>query len=758
MLVISGEKTMDKKKDRYLYGLDILRIISTIAVLIYHINPDKLPGGYLAVCVFLVLHGYLFVVSNGHKEKFSIIGHFLKRIIRLYLPLVIVTALTIYGLRYTPDVIWLNEKPETLSVLGIYNNWWQINAGQSYFARVTNSPFTHMWYISMLLQVELVLPFIFKIYHMIKKKANFWLIWTPFCLLTIISMAIMPYLMHLQMPEMRIYFGTDARVFSILMGMTLGILHDNDRRITLKVMQFKVTTEVLFLLETCVLIFMFMAIGQDSPLYRYGFILASLLTMLIISLCTNPGYDVFRTLRIPPIKWIASISYEVYLTHYPLMFLANALYDFTDQKIQLYYVGAVIAISTLLHFALSIKFRKDTKTIILDVVKFAVLIPFILVSVYGGQDIINAKDHTAEMQDLENQLAESAELQEQLQKEFMEKRQHEMDMMNDPSAMAEEMGVANLPVTGIGDSVMLGAVYNLYETFPNGDFDAEVSRSHWALYSIIKSRSADGTLGNPVVIGIGTNGVMGKSMLEEIIEMCGDRYIYWLTITNDWQFPNNDTIKSLGEEHDNVIIVDWESYSEGEDDWFYYDGIHLTPSGRQAYADYIMESISKDLIRRKMIEDKEKLVMGIGDGYMLTSVDYLRETLTDAYMIAEEDLDYTKVLAEIQTLKDSDSLPHKVFIAVGNDQTISKENLDSLLTALSDCKVILIKVPGLKGNDTNRNIDAVIGSHENVILYDLSDRYQTNPEEFTPDRIHFNDAGSRMFADYILQKLEELNN
>ena len=83
MLVISEEKTMDKKKDRYLYGLDILRIISTIAVLIYHINPDKLPGGYLAVCVFLVLHGYLFVVSNGHKEKFSIIGHFLKRIIRL---------------------------------------------------------------------------------------------------------------------------------------------------------------------------------------------------------------------------------------------------------------------------------------------------------------------------------------------------------------------------------------------------------------------------------------------------------------------------------------------------------------------------------------------------------------------------------------------------------------------------------------------------------------------------------------------------
>ena len=171
-----------------------------------------------------------------------------------------------------------------------------------------------------------------------------------------------------------------------------------------------------------------------------------------------------------------------------------------------------------------------------------------------------------------------------------------------------------------------------------------------------------------------------------------------------------------------------------------------------------MESISKDLIRRKMIEEKEKLVMGIGDGFMLTSVDYLRETLTDAYMIAEEDLNYANVLNEIQTLKETDSLPHKVFMAIGNDETIPQETIDSLLSALSDCKVILIKVPGLKDNGTNKNIDAVVGNYENVTLYDLSDKYQTDPGLFTPDRIHFNESGSRMFAEYILQALENLNN
>ena len=742
-----------EKNDKYLYGLDILRIISTVAVLIYHISPETLPGGYLAVCVFLVLHGYLFVASNNHKEHFSIIKHFGKRIIRLYLPLVIVTALTIFGLRYAKDIIWLNERPETLSVLGAYNNWWQISAGQSYFSRVTNSPFTHMWYISMLLQVELVLPFVYKIYSLIRNKANFWLTWLPFCLLTVIAMMVMPYLMSLNPPvsEMRIYFGTDARVFSILMGMTLSILHDK-KRLTLPVLQFKVTTELLFIIETGLLCYMFLSISETSPLYKYSFVLSSLLTLLIISLCTNENYNVYHTLRNPVTKAVSSISYEVYLTHYPLLFFATALTDF-NTNIKIYYVVVVIVLSTLLHFALSFKFKKDKKEIIMNVLKVAVLIPFLVVSFFGGQDIYNAPDYTEEMANLEKELAESAELQEKMQQEYLEKRQREMEMMNDPVAMAEVVDAANLPVTGIGDSVMLGAVYNLYETFPNGDFDAKQNRSYYALYSIVEERSADGTLGNPVVIGIGTNSRMPKSTCEEIIEMCGDRYIYWLTITNDWQFPNNEMIRSLGEEHDNVTVLDWEVYSADHDEYFYYDGIHLTPDGRSAYANYVLESISKDLLQRKLAEEKEKQVMGIGDGFMLTSVDYLKSSLEELYMIAGEDLNYENVLSEIQTLKDNDALPSRVFIAIGNDETINVPTLRSLLDSLSGCKITLIKLPVLKDNQTNKNIDSVIAGYPDVNLLSWENKYQENPEYFTPDRIHFNDTGSKAFAEFILEAL-----
>lgn len=744
------------KSDRYLYGLDILRILSTVAVVIYHIDPDVLAGGYLAVCVFLVLHGYLFIVSNSNKKKFSIIRHFIKRTLRLYLPMAVVTAISIYALRLTPDIIWLNEKPETLSVLGCFNNWWQIAAGQSYFARVTNSPFTHMWYISMLLQVELLLPFIFKAYNWVRQKANFWLTWIPFLLLTVISMTVIPYLQSQKAADMRLYYATDARVFSILMGVTLAAMHVGGRRLNLKLFRKKAVTELLFLAKLALLVYMMFTVGVDSPLYKHAFTLSSLLTVLIIALCTNPEYPLYGTLRNPVTKLVGSISYEVYLVHYPILFYLSALTDFESFS-KWKYAAIVIAVSGVLHFALSIKLKGDVRNTAMNVVKYAVLVPVVVLSIFGGGDIYLAQDHTEEMLELEKQLADNAEMLDSLQEEFLEKRQKESDILKDPQAMIKEADAANLPITGIGDSVMLGALTTLRKTFPNGDFDAKQNRSYYPLYSIIKSRVADNTLGNPVVIGIGTNAVMPKSTCKEIIKMCGDRYIYWITITNNWQFNNNDMIRALGQEHDNVVVVDWEKYSKGHPEYFYSDGIHLTPSGRKAYANFILETISKDLVSRKLLQSKQNQIMGIGDGFLLTSVDYLKESLSDVYIVSKENLDFSALCADIQHLKAAESLPKKIFLSLGSSKTISSDDLRQLFEELKDCRVLLIKMPALKGNETNKNIDELLPQYSNILVRSWQDMYNEKPEYFSPDRIHFNETGSKALADFILKEVERLN-
>ena len=54
-----------------------------------------------------------------------------------------------------------NLKPETNSVLFGYNNFWQLDANMDYFAMHSSSPFIHLWYIAILMQFELIFPFIY---------------------------------------------------------------------------------------------------------------------------------------------------------------------------------------------------------------------------------------------------------------------------------------------------------------------------------------------------------------------------------------------------------------------------------------------------------------------------------------------------------------------------------------------------------------------------------------------------------------------
>ena len=76
-------------KTNYYRKLDILRIVCAIAILFYHLG--YMSGGYLAVCTFFVLSGYLGVITNLSKDNFSLKEYYLKKIKKIYIPLLIVT-------------------------------------------------------------------------------------------------------------------------------------------------------------------------------------------------------------------------------------------------------------------------------------------------------------------------------------------------------------------------------------------------------------------------------------------------------------------------------------------------------------------------------------------------------------------------------------------------------------------------------------------------------------------------------------------
>ena len=206
----------------YYKNLDIIRVVACIAVLLYHFG--LLKGGYLAVCTFFVLSGYLSVASLFRKDKVSLKEYYYNRLLKLYLPMFVVTLITVSVVSLFPNINYLNLKPEVTSILLGYNNYWQLGANADYFARHTDSPFIHMWYISILLQFDLIFPFIYKMLDGLRKKFNRFI---PAFLTGILTIFFMGYfcIFSLNHGIMEIYYDTFARIFSLLFGVFIGFIH-----------------------------------------------------------------------------------------------------------------------------------------------------------------------------------------------------------------------------------------------------------------------------------------------------------------------------------------------------------------------------------------------------------------------------------------------------------------------------------------------------------------------------------------------------
>ena len=151
---------------RHINGLDALRTLAIVLITLFHIFPNVVVGGYIGVCLFLVITGFLLAyvsVCDYMSNNFSVLRYFLKRLKRLYAPLIIVILLTV-GLYHfmLPNVLEDSGK-EILSIILGFNNWWQLAMSEDYFAYVINaSPFTHMWFLGVEIEYVLLWPLLFR--------------------------------------------------------------------------------------------------------------------------------------------------------------------------------------------------------------------------------------------------------------------------------------------------------------------------------------------------------------------------------------------------------------------------------------------------------------------------------------------------------------------------------------------------------------------------------------------------------------------
>ena len=158
-----GDQGAPRARTAYLPGLDGLRAISVVAVLLYHAGMQWLPGGFLGVEVFFVISGYLItlLLSQEFTRHHGIaLGQFWLRRARrllaaLYTLLAVVSVVVLVFYREDADEL----AGQVWAALTYVTNWFLIVIDQSYFATVERPMvFQHLWSLAIEEQFYLLWP------------------------------------------------------------------------------------------------------------------------------------------------------------------------------------------------------------------------------------------------------------------------------------------------------------------------------------------------------------------------------------------------------------------------------------------------------------------------------------------------------------------------------------------------------------------------------------------------------------------------
>lgn len=728
--------------------LDLLRIIACLAVLLYHMGI--LSGGYLAVCSFFVLSGYLSSYSAFKKEKFSFTKYYLDRLKKIYLPLVIVVFISLFAVSFIKDFNFLNLKPETSSVLFGYNNFWQLSANLDYFARHISSPFMHLWYISILLQYELVFPFVFVLLKKLGDKVHKVL---PVAILSILSVILTVYFCYSVYNNniMFTYYDSFVRLFSYVYGILFAFIQYYYGNLVLKYFKTFKKKAFVILVYFLILIYLFITSKADSsPLFfSISMILSSLITLRIIDYATVSAS--LKNIKI--LNFLSSLTYNIYLWQYPIIFVLG--YVTFGESIKIFIlVLSLIVLSYLLYFAL----KKHNK-VSLVVTQVILLIVFLTCSGFGGYIYGVSKDHTQEMKKLEEELSKNEELIKKKQEEYNTKLENEKSSWEETMRKFEEDEnalkdmVSNLPVLGIGDSVMLGAIPSLYDVFPNGYFDAAKNRTTWEANNLLLTAKNNNRLGEIIIFGFGANGDCPYSCKVEAFKTVGNRQVFWVNASNDNEVHVNKNIEDFAREYKNIHIIDWENISKGHKEYFVSDGIHLTYQGRQAYSEAIYGEIYKyyfDLYQKEKDEiinnhNKElnKKISIYGND---TVLNLSKNIDVNNIKYSIDDYNYLSLKSKIEQDIEHNDVNYNVIFIFDSRIDISNQEFQEIVNILQDKKIYLVLLSDKYFKDSK--------DLNSITLIDFYNDIKNNENYLMPDKIHLTDLGNDSLVKIINELFE----
>ena len=322
-------------------GLDGIRGIAVVIVLLYHHSITWITGGELTVSMFFTLSGFLItrllVAEWGRTDTISLRSFYERRVRRLFPASFVVllavavlwTAFPGSGRRFAP---W-----EWLSGLFYFENVYLQSAGKDYGGLFgLGNPLQHLWSLSLEEQVYLMFPVL--VLLLMKRRRTTAAVWRLFVVL--VALAAVGFALgglYTSRPPLWnglpglaskcegsscAYYATEVRVAEFLLGAAFAVLWSVWKYAPRVIETLK--RPFFVALSWPILVFAYLVwwkLGWRNEyadvFFPWGVLFNGFLTLILIAYSiADVGMTKFLALK--PIVWLGHTTYTIYLVHWPV--------------------------------------------------------------------------------------------------------------------------------------------------------------------------------------------------------------------------------------------------------------------------------------------------------------------------------------------------------------------------------------------------------------------------------------------------------
>ncbi|CAA9427152.1 MAG: Acyltransferase family protein [uncultured Rubrobacteraceae bacterium] len=587
----------------YLPGLDGLRALAVIAVLLYHAELPWIRGGFLGVEVFFVISGYLIttlLLAEWHQQgRIDLVGFWLRRARRLLPALYLLLVVTLaFAVVFLPEEV-ARLRDDALAAFGYVTNWYLILGEQSYFETVGRpSLLQHLWSLAVEEQFYVLWPLLLTVALWGMAPMRRWRRRLALFMAlagAVGSALLMATLYQPGVDPSRVYYGTDTRVAGLLFGAALAFVWAPGRTPRWAGRRTRpLLLDVAGLAALGALVWFCLRLDQYQPfLFRGGFALVALATAVVILVAVNPHTHLGpHLLGWRPLRWIGLRSYGIYLWHWPVFMLTRPELDvpITGVPLLALRLAATIMLADLSYRFVETPLRTGALGRAWGALREARGARRWRLGAYWSGAVGTGATFCVVL-GLALAHAQPPAPPSYLSAESLHTESSGVGESETAPAADVAAGTTKDPVTVVGDSVMLGSAGELERALGNPAFATDVGLQPVGVIEILKKRRTAGQLGEAVVVHAGDNVPFTAAQFDEMMGLLEDVpkvLIVNVKVPRPWEESNNEVLADGVRRYpDKAVLVDWHAASAGRPELFVEDGIHLQPEGQRVYADLI---------------------------------------------------------------------------------------------------------------------------------------------------------------------------